>query len=480
MKKYLYTIGTVLLMAGCSEDYNLEWAEPITNAEEPQKTIVLDVAEALPIDFATIGDVANVQLFQAKGVVTSDETIYPESYSVTLYNGDNYVLLEADKNGMVETAALEDVVNILYGHRPVQRSIPIDILTTVTVNKMTFDAKATTTVRATPEAPVIEEAYYYVGAANGWSDTDQTYKLENGGGDVYDDPVFAVTIPAPTNGDGTRADNWFKIAPASAYTRAEGFWGGDMVGAAVNGETALEGKFVVGKNDDVAQAFCIGSADDGAKYYRLEFNMLDQTYKVTPIVFEDFVYFIGATDGWVASEQKLAHQGDGLYTGYIYCADPNGWGNEFKFQRVAGSWDNEINSGTFTAGISGDFEDGGGNIRATAGEGVYYVELNLAALTLKSVRITNMNLVGDFNGWNPADDAQQLTWDATNYCFVITGAGVTANGWKFTANNAWDINLGGDDLTNLVGNGNNLSAVGTTIKLYPTRKTSENIYCTVE
>ena len=90
-----------------------------------------------------------------------------------------------------------------------------------------------------------------------------------------------------------------------------------------------------------------------------------------------------------------------------------------------------------------------------------------------------MNLVGDYNGWNAGDASQQMTWNPTEFCYEITGAAVTANGWKFTANDAWDINLGGS-VGNLVANGDNLSVVGTTIKLYPTRKTSDNIYCTVE
>jgi len=93
--------------------------------------------------------------------------------------------------------------------------------------------------------------------------------------------------------------------------------------------------------------------------------------------------------------------------------------------------------------------------------------------------INNMNLVGVFNDWNNADDTQQMTWNATNLCYEITGATVTADGWKFTANNAWDINLGGS-LTDLVGGGDNLSAVGTTIKLYPCRTTKDEIYATVE
>lgn len=146
---------------------------------------------------------------------------------------------------------------------------------------------------------------------------------------------------------------------------------------------------------------------------------------------------------------------------------------------MPGDWDSQLNSGSFTGGITGDFADGGDNIKAVAGEGVYYVTLNMGTMTLDAVKINNMNLVGDFNGWNPGDDAQQMTWNATDYCWEIMGAGVTSNGWKFTANNGWDINLG-ETPDNLKANGANLSVVGSTIKLYPTRRTSDNIFCIVE
>jgi hypothetical protein len=222
-------------------------------------------------------------------------------------------------------------------------------------------------------------------------------------------------------------------------------------------------------------------AVEGAKYYDLTFNMMELTWSYKAISFEPFVYFIGATDGWSQSDQKLALANeDGVYTGYLYVADPNGWGVEFKFQKVPGDWgdDSQLNSNNL-AEITGDFAKGGDNIVAAGGEGVYYVTLDLAKKTLNGMKITNMNLVGDFNGWNPGDDAQQMTWDAENFCYVITGAGVTANGWKFTTNNSWDVNLGGT-ISDLVANGDNLSVTGTTIKLYPTRKTSDKIYCTVE
>ena len=206
-----------------------------------------------------------------------------------------------------------------------------------------------------------------------------------------------------------------------------------------------------------------------------------------PTIIYDQVFFIGSTDGWTKAEQKLdwTDKGNDIYTGFVYCADPNGWGNEFKFQRTPGSWDNEINTGTFTGGITGDFEGGSentSNIIAKGGEGVYYVTMNLKDKTLNGVKINNMNLVGEYNGWITSDDTQQMTWNATDYCYEYTGAQVTSAGWKFAANNSWDINLGGaiDNLSidNLVQNGINLTVVGDTIKLYPTRRTSNNIYCT--
>ena len=255
------------------------------------------------------------------------------------------------------------------------------------------------------------------------------------------------------------------------------------MGVYTNGTSALEGSFIVSNNGNDAEgsganSWCIKEGDNPADFYKISINMMELTWSYKAISFDPFVYFIGATDGWAASDQKLAAVSDGVYTGYLYVADPNGWGLEFKFQLEPGNWDKQLNSNNLVE-ISGDFEKGGDNIKASAGEGVYFVNLDLNTNVLSAKKITNMNLVGDFNGWNAADDAQQMTWDAENYCYVITGAGVTANGWKFTTNNSWDINLGGN-IGDLVANGDNLSVTGTTIKLYPTRKTSDNIYCTVE
>ena len=91
-----------------------------------------------------------------------------------------------------------------------------------------------------------------------------------------------------------------------------------------------------------------------------------------------------------------------------------------------------------------------------------------------------MGMIGGFNNW---DGDEPMKWNAEEYCFEATfkapNAGVTADGWKFRVNGGWDINLGGS-INNLTAGGDNITVAGKTVKLYPTRKTNDNIYCTVE
>ena len=329
----------------------------------------------------------------------------------------------------------------------------------------------------------VADAYYLIGGPEDWagSAASKSQKFSHSSASVADDPIFTYVL------EGTGGDIWFAIGDDEACDAItnDGDWSKLFGTTKGNGENGLSGSLSRRSSLSDEGSFKV---DGTSKFIRVQINMAEMTYTITPLNFDPYVYFIGATDGWANAEQKLALTDEsGIYTGYLYCADPNGWGNEFKFQKEPGNWDSQLNSGTFTGGITGDFADGGDNIKANAGEGVYFVTLDLANLTLNAVKIQNMNLVGDFNGWNAGDDAQQMTWNATDYCFEMTGAGVNTNGWKFTANNGWDINLGGNDsvepstmISNLAANGKNLGVAGSTIKLYPTRKGSDNIYCTVE
>ena len=314
----------------------------------------------------------------------------------------------------------------------------------------------------------IADAYYLVGGPGSWS-SDKSQKFSHSSADVFDDPVFTYVF----EGNGGTGDIWFAFGDADALDAIDANDWNQLFGT--KGEsTYMSGSFDRRYNLGGDHSFCV---DGKAKFYRFQINMANMTYEITPLNFDPYVYFIGATDGWANAEQKLALTDDsGIYTGYLYVADPNGWGVEFKFQKVPGDWDSQLNSNNLSD-ITGGFAKGGDNIVAAGGEGVYYVTLDMANLTLNAVKVEKMGIIGDFNGWG---GDVEMTWNATDYCFEATNAGVNANGWKFRINADWGINLGGKSLDKLEANGDNLTVVGNTIKLYPTRKNSDNIYCTVE
>lgn len=330
----------------------------------------------------------------------------------------------------------------------------------ITLNMMEYTYKI--------EPVNIAEDYYLIGGPGEWSaESAITMPFNHSDKDVFEDPIFTYTFA------GNGGDMWFAFGDKEAIDAVAGGEWNKLFGT--KGEsTDLSGSFDRRFNLDGDHSFCV---DGKAKFYRFQINMATMSYEITALDFDPYVYFIGATDGWANAEQKLALTDDGgIYTGFLYCADPNGWGNEFKFQKIPGDWDSQLNSGTFTGGITGDFADGGDNIKANAGEGVYFVTLDLANLTLNAVKVEKMGLIGDFNGWS---DDVLMTWNPDAFCFEVTDAPVTDAGWKFRVNADWSINLGGT-IDNLVANGDNLFIGGSTIKLYPTRKDSNYINCTVQ
>ena len=475
-KKILLAMAFVASVFACTDDYK-DWADPQVVAQ-PETVTFGDgsVSAVNVINFADLAEDQTTVKVCNLNAPTSSDANYTAIYTITL--GDQTFNLNSD--GTMSASELQAYIVSIYGKAPTQRDIEATVSMWLTDGNTTVKTATSSpfNIGAILKAPFIDEGYWLVGDMAAWDKNGAKPFTHLGGGNVYDNPEFQIVFT-------TTADNqYWKIIPQGNYDGD--FWAGGntgVLGTVVDGDTSMEGNLVT----DNPQAGKI----EQAGIYRMTINMMEYTYRIERLEFSPFVYFIGATDGWSNAEQRLATTNfDGVYTGYLYCADPNGWGNKFKFQKTAGNWDTQINADTMSGGITGDFADSGDgdrNFEAKGGEGIYYVTLDLTNNTLNAIRINNMNLVGSFNGWNPADDAQQMTWDAENYCYVIYNAGVDVNGWKFTANNGWDINLGGNDdgepslmTGDLAANGKNLGAQGRTIKLYPTRKTSEKIYCTVE
>ena len=450
-------------MVSCTEDYT-DWANPQTNPEE--EAVSFGNGSVTPEGVINLADVTGDKVKVASIVApTSTKDTYTPSFKIN-FDGQSF---DIDADGNMAKADLVNYITNKYGKRPTERDIDatLDAWQSNGSTAVKMATSETFQVKAIPEAPVIEEGYYLVGDmfttddVNGWT-KGVAKAFNHSDKDVYEDPVFTVSF------ETTKADQYWKIIPKKNID-ADDLWAPGVVGPKVDGDDSMTGALTNGD----AKAGKIAKAGK----YKLTINMMDYSYTIEEVKYDPFIYFIGATDGWTNAEQKLAlvDANTGTYTGFLYCADPNNWGNQFKFQRVAGSWDNEINAGAFNT-FDGAATNENGNIGVNAGEGVYYFDVNLANGTIKATKVETMGIIGGFNNWG--GDAA-MTWNAEEYCFEATNVGVTADGWKFRVNGGWDINLGGS-LNNLTAGGDNIAVAGNTIKLYPTRKTSDNIYCTVK
>lgn len=477
MKKlslYIYIALAGLFMGSCSEDFK-DWADPQTNPQEDAITIPgFTATAAQAIDFASVTTDSVNTFSLSSAALPEGFTLGNARIELTPQGVENATktTVNTSLDGKGAVADLASVVESAYGKRPTARTFDAQVYVNAIKEgqAVLIDAGKINLVM-TPKAPFIDAAYYLVGDmfttddVNGWNTISDKQKFKHSDKDVYEDPIFTITF------ETTKADQYWKIIPkANVDAGNTDASAAGVVGPKVDGEDSMTDSLT---NVD-AKAGKIAKAGK----YKLTLNMMDYTYTFEEVKYDPFIYFIGATDGWKSSDQKLAlvDEAKGIYTGYVYVANPNGAGLQFKFQRVAGSWDNEINAGTFNTFSDAATPNEKGNIGVNAGEGVYYFDVNLGEGTIKATKVETMGIIGQFNGWS--GDAV-MTWNAEEYCFEATKVGVTADGWKFRVNGGWDINLGGS-LNNLTAGGDNITVAGNTVKLYPTRKTNDNIYCTVE
>ena len=432
MKKLsLYMLlGAMTFMAACNEDFNEDVAAPQG----------WDQVSAIKVAGFTAKAADVVNLGEAKGdSVAALNVTLPNSlpYGVTLANlklvltpegSSNTYTINAGPTGKVAVADLQEVINTEYGLRPDTRTFSAELTADYMDGGQAIVATGgTVELKAIAAAPIIEDVYYYVGAANGWSDSDQTYPLKNSGADVYEDPIFVGVVPAPTNEDGSRADNWFKIAPASAY-ESEDFWGG-LLGAATDGDGTLQGRFVTKD----AQAWNL-PASDGAKTYVLKLDMLSGTYEFTPYVEDlcDEYYYVGALKGWSDSDKtyQLTNSGVSAYLDPIFSivipapVDNNGnrVDNWFKLAPGTAYGDNFWGS-LICAADNGDeslkgqyvIDDAGAfNQPASDGATYYRISINVLAGTWEFTPMAFKEYIyeiGNESSWSTAHALRSANYD---------------------------------------------------------------------
>lgn len=455
-------------MVSCTEDYT-DWGNPQSNPQE--EAVSFGDGSVTPVDVINLANVKTEKVKVASIVApTSSDAAYTPNYKINL-DGQSF---DIDADGNMAKADLVNYITNKYGKRPKERDIDatLDAWQSNGSTAVKMVTSETFQVKAIPEAPFIDAAYYLVGDmfttddVNGWT-KGVAKAFNHSEKDVYDDPIFTVSF------ETTKADQYWKIIPKKNID-ADDLWAPGVVGPKVDGDDSMTGALTNGE----AKAGKIAKAGK----YKLTINMMDYSYTIEEVNYDPFIYFIGSTDGWKSNDQKLALVDDakGVYTGYVYLADPNAAGFEFKFQRAQGNWDTAIGAGTFVSFGGAAIGVDNGNIGVNAGEGVYYMDVNLSEGTITATKVETMGMIGGFNNW---DGDAKMTWNAEEYCFEATfeapNVGVTADGWKFRVNGDWAINLGGS-INNLTAGGDNITVAGKTVKLYPTRKTKDNIYCTVE
>ena len=465
MKKYLLysLLGVAALSAtSCNEDFNEDVAAPQQWEQEAAITLPgLTVSSANTIDLAEAGDSVTIFTHSLSGALPEGATV--NNFRVDLAAENEITSLKASTTGKVATAELQTAIEKAYGKRPTERSFNATVYANIIVNGQASLIKGETTVKAIPVAPQISQHYYLIGAPSAWDPTCVTMPFNHSNKDVYEDPVFSIVFPVA---DG---ETWFAITDDITVEKndlSQVF--GCAEGNGNNGEEGTlkrradltdDGSFKVVVNGD-------------AKFIKMTLNMMEYTYKIEKLNFAEFIYVPGNHQGWSAEKAPALQSPnfDGVYVGYTYL---NG---NFKFTKER-NWNAEYNFNDFAVKDDIFFNNDGSNINISE-EGFYQIKADVASSNLSAVK-TTWGIIGpaQAGGWDTDTD---MTWNAADESWTAT-VELAADEFKFRANDAWAINVGGS-LDNLTQDGGNIKVTeaGTyEVKLFLTRSTSDKMYCTI-
>jgi hypothetical protein len=158
------------------------------------------------------------------------------------------------------------------------------------------------------------------------------------------------------------------------------------------------------------------------------------TMKVTPYTAKDFIYLVGAFNGWNAGAAPAMNRNlSGLkYELYVNITAGN---TEFKIIPTQGSWNNDMGNDPANAGkliVTGE------NNMWVSTPGYYRVSIDLTAMEWSTLA-TTWGIIGGFNGWG---GDQAMTYDVANGVWTTTFDITSATELKFRANAGWSLNYG--------------------------------------
>lgn len=273
-------------MVSCTEDYT-DWANPQSNPEE--EAVAFGNGSVAPVDVINLADVTGDKVKVASIVApTSTKDTYTPSFKIN-FDGQTF---DIDADGNMAKADLVNYITGKWGKRPTERDIDatLDAWQSNGSTAAKMATSETFQVKAIPEAPFIDAAYYLVGDLTEWG-LDTKLKFAHSDADVYEDPVFTLMFTT------TKDDQCWKIIPQGNVDKGN-IWAVEnapegVVGIEVDGDKAMSGKLLTTNSEgNKAGAGKIAKAG----IYQMTINMMDYTYTIKQIAPE--YYLVGKLQDW--------------------------------------------------------------------------------------------------------------------------------------------------------------------------------------
>lgn len=418
-------------MVSCTEDYT-DWANPQSNPEE--EAVAFGNGSVAPVDVINLADVTGDKVKVASIVApTSTKDTYTPSFKIN-FDGQTF---DIDADGNMAKADLVNYITGKWGKRPTERDIDATLdawqSNGSTAAKMATSAKFQ--VKAIPEAPFIDAAYYLVGDLTEWK-LDTKLKFAHSDADVYEDPVFTLMFTT------TKDDQCWKIIP-QGNVDAGNIWAVEnapkgVVGIEQDGDNAMSGKLLT-TNSEGKKAGAGKIAKAGM--YQMTINMMDYTYTIKQIAPE--YYLVGKLQGW---SDKLENK-----TCLMYAETP-------MVQSYTTQWKDDANLKIWLgsdfgvwANAYGAKDDGDNSVEGKiAGSGAivcpepgafYTFKADFSTMTYKWTKLENQNptayekvgLIGVGGDWDNDVDMTEVT---PHNWFIEKN--IPEGSFKIRANHKWD------------------------------------------
>lgn len=419
-------------MVSCTEDYT-DWGNPQSNPQE--EAVSFGDGSVTPVDVINLADVKTEKVKVASIVApTSSKDAYKSSSFKINFDGQSF---DIDADGNMAKADLVNYITGKYGKRPIEHDI--DATLDAWQSNGSIAAKMATSetfqVKAVPEAPFIDAAYYLVGDLTDWG-LDTKLKFAHSDADVYADPVFTLMFTT------TKDDQCWKIIP-QGNVDAGNIWAVEnapkgVVGIEVDGDKAMSGKLLTtNSKGDKAGAGKIAKAG----MYQMTINMMDYTYTIKQIAPE--YYLVGKLQEW---SDKLENK-----TCLMYAETPmvqsytTQWNDDANLKIWLGSdWGNWDNA--YGAKDNGDNSvegkiAGSGAIVCPEPGAFYTFKADFSTMTYKWTKLENQNptayekvgLIGVGGDWDNDVDMTEVT---PHNWFIEKN--IPEGSFKIRANHKWD------------------------------------------